>query len=333
VTFRHFIATDPAGLPATALSGFEVRSLYPIWGGRLRGERKICEIEPGLKIEDSQLRAGVMRTDVVVRPGVLVLGVAHADMRLFGVPIRKGFLAAGIEGTRASAIAFPPTSFLCFVFEPEFAARVLDDERRAALVASRRPFGGRGIIRFMNPTGEILFRHAREMMADAEASAAGESGTPLACPLRADEAVEMSAECIDEMLRDRREVVSEETPARRLQIAQDVEAMLWRGPPSDANAPVSVDEAARALGCSRRSVQLAVNETFGVGFVALKRTIRLYQTYAVLKEGVHFGEIARIARAYEFNHLGRFSQYYREFFGELPSGRADQPELGARDGA
>ncbi|QGM97332.1 helix-turn-helix transcriptional regulator [Methylocystis parvus] len=333
-SFQHFVATDADSLPSTLLSGFTARALYHLWGPRLHGERKALQCSPGVSIERSELISGFVRVDCAVKPGALILGVADAHMRVLGVNIRAGFISAGADGLRVNVIAFPPTSFLCIIFEADAATRILDDPKRRAALKSAPRFGGIGLTRFINPTGRLLFDHAREVMTEAESAARGENGPAIAFRLGFEELVEMSAECIDEMLKEARGVATDETPERRLQLAHEVEEMLWR-PPSEAGPdPVSLDNTAQALGCSRRSIQKALNEVFGMGFVALKRAIRLHQADALLKEGAPPGEIARIARAYEFNHLGRFSQYYRAFFGVLPSERAsDRPPAADKAGS
>lgn len=323
--FQHLVATAPDNLPSFLLGGLDARAFYQLWGSRLLGERNILQLAPGVRIENARLLSGVLRLDCDVKPDWLILGVANADMRILGVRIRAGFLIAGAGGVRMNVIALPPTSLRCLVFEPETAARILADPKRLeGLKRPRGVFGARSLVRFMNPTGRLLFDHARELLAEAEGVSRGDAVQAIPFRLSVDEIIDMSAECVDEMLKDERNVIPDETPDKRIRLAQEVEAMLWRSASPAGPDPLSLDKAAQALGCSRRSVQQAVNEVFGMGFVALKRAIRLHQADALLKEGVQPGEIARIARAYEFNHASRFSQYYREFFGVLPSERGPE---------
>ncbi len=140
--FQHFTATTPEALPETVLSAFTTEGIYPLWGARLHSERKVLHFAPGVTIECSSLSSGVLRGDSRIKPGMLAIGLAHADMRILGVRVSTSFLGVGAEDSRLNAIILPTSSFLCFVFQPEAAARILDDpERWEALQKPHRPWG------------------------------------------------------------------------------------------------------------------------------------------------------------------------------------------------
>ncbi len=81
---------------------------------------------------------------------------------------------------------------------------------------------------------------------------------------------------------------------------------------------LELNEVAKKLDCSRRLLQLALQQTFGIGFVSLKRFIRLHQLRHTLLNG-DGGLLADLAVAHGFFHLGRFAKHYRDVFGTLPS--------------
>ncbi len=100
---------------------------------------------------------------------------------------------------------------------------------------------------------------------------------------------------------------------RRRNLAVQTEDLLLR-----TQGDLELDEVAQKLDCSRRLLQLALQQTFGIGFVSLKRFIRLHQLrHALLKGGG--GLLADLAVAHGFFHLGRFAKHYRDVFGILPS--------------
>ncbi|GAB4176305.1 MAG: hypothetical protein Fur0032_16240 [Terrimicrobiaceae bacterium] len=68
---------------------------------------------------------------------------------------------------------------------------------------------------------------------------------------------------------------------------------------------------------SRRTLHLGFLELYGLGPMAYLRVIRLNGARRDLRRAR--GSVTDIAMAWGFNHLGRFSAYYRQFFGELPS--------------
>lgn len=108
--------------------------------------------------------------------------------------------------------------------------------------------------------------------------------------------------------------------SRRFVLARDVESMLWRLPTWELTATAaSVDQMAARFHVSRRTLQLALYEFFGVGFVNLSRTIRMHRVRRMLQNKRELRSIASLAQEYGFAHLGRFSVQYRQMFGMSPS--------------
>jgi AraC-like DNA-binding protein len=73
------------------------------------------------------------------------------------------------------------------------------------------------------------------------------------------------------------------------------------------------------LHTSQRTLQLAFQEQFGIGFQAFLRIVRLNQVHSsILRSGGQL-TITEIATHHGFWHLGRFAQYYQRLFGCTPS--------------
>jgi len=106
----------------------------------------------------------------------------------------------------------------------------------------------------------------------------------------------------------------------RLHLARSIEKLLWTSPlDRREELDFSLEEVASHFRCSRRQVQMALQETFGLGFVALRRIIRLHQfRNAISRAGVG-GTISSLASDFYFSHFGRLASEYRELFGTLPS--------------
>lgn len=117
---------------------------------------------------------------------------------------------------------------------------------------------------------------------------------------------------------------------RRRALAISVEEWLWRQLDDPAAPAVTLGSAARELDASVRSIQLAVEEHFGVSFVRLVRLARLHQVHGALVLGL-VSNVSEAAIRHGFWHLGRFSRYYREVFGQPPSqtvrGARSQPPM------
>jgi AraC-like DNA-binding protein len=108
------------------------------------------------------------------------------------------------------------------------------------------------------------------------------------------------------------------THPRRRELAVSVEEWLWRQLDDPLAPPMTLGAAARDLDISVRSIQLAVEEHFGVSFVRLSRLVRLHQVHGALVLGAATS-VSEVATRHGFWHLGRFSRYYREVFGQPPS--------------
>lgn len=83
-------------------------------------------------------------------------------------------------------------------------------------------------------------------------------------------------------------------------------------------APVALEDLARAAGVSMRSLNMLCQRHHGASPMALLRNMRLDAVRARLQESPDHC-VTDAALEFGFGHLGRFSSYYRERFGELPS--------------
>ncbi len=83
-------------------------------------------------------------------------------------------------------------------------------------------------------------------------------------------------------------------------------------------APVALEDLARAAGVSVRGLNMLCQRHHGESPMALLRNMRLDAVRARLQERPGHC-VTDAALEFGFGHLGRFSSYYRERFGELPS--------------
>lgn len=83
-------------------------------------------------------------------------------------------------------------------------------------------------------------------------------------------------------------------------------------------APVALEDLARAAGVSVRSLNMLCQRHHGESPMTLLRNMRLDAVRARLRESPGHC-VTDAALEFGFGHLGRFSSYYRERFGELPS--------------
>jgi AraC-like DNA-binding protein len=83
-------------------------------------------------------------------------------------------------------------------------------------------------------------------------------------------------------------------------------------------APVALEDLARATGLGSRALHLLCKRHFNQPPMLLLRSMRLDAARARLLQAPH-SPITDLALEFGFEHLGRFSSYYRARFNELPS--------------
>ncbi|MGJ0507909.1 MAG: helix-turn-helix domain-containing protein [Methylocystis sp.] len=264
-------------------------------------------------MQETRLLAGGLRMDGHVGPGVLKIGfVRSKEIRVLGACVKDSVMAVACGGSRLNFSANLPGSLLTLLFDPEAAQRVVPESALAALTQRLDGEGGCAtLLHSVTRTGSLLEKQVGRLLTLAER---GEDVAPDAAEILA-----TSARLIEELAATPPPPPPGPT-CRRRELALTVERLLWEGPETAGFRRFSLDDAAKRLKCSRRSIQLALQEEFGVGFVALKRSIRLQQVHAILRHGAKGAAgVGRIAKAHEFNHLGRFAGHYRDMFGILPS--------------
>lgn len=99
-------------------------------------------------------------------------------------------------------------------------------------------------------------------------------------------------------------------------IVSDVEAFL-RTQTDSLN--LTGDDLSRAMMLPRRTIYAAFKNQLGIGPSQFHRLIRLYQLRHLLRNTPYEkGVVSRLMLEVGFNHFGRTSSVYRNYFGEMP---------------
>jgi AraC-like DNA-binding protein len=83
--------------------------------------------------------------------------------------------------------------------------------------------------------------------------------------------------------------------------------------------PISLDDIANAAGVTARSLQLGFRNFRNTSPMALLRSERLRRVHEELMAGAPGASVTEVATRWGFSHLGRFSQIYKEKYGQSPS--------------
>ncbi len=114
--------------------------------------------------------------------------------------------------------------------------------------------------------------------------------------------------------RDRDDAGTNNNAARR-QLALRAKSMLHE---TDV-LPLTVSELCKSLGASERMLELSFRAQFGVCARRFMIALRLQRAHRALATADPNASVTSIATDLGFWHLGRFSQYYQQMFGVLPS--------------
>jgi AraC family transcriptional regulator, ethanolamine operon transcriptional activator len=106
------------------------------------------------------------------------------------------------------------------------------------------------------------------------------------------------------------------TPSARHRAARHAETFLRCNP----DRPISVAELCLLTGVAKRTLMLGFQEAFGMSPLAYHRRFRLNEARRELIRSLpHAVTVAQVALRWGFDHFGRFSVDYRNFFGETPT--------------
>ncbi len=109
-------------------------------------------------------------------------------------------------------------------------------------------------------------------------------------------------------------------PVQRLQSALLAREYIVNNPHSD----LDISRLCQVTGCARETLHKGFRERYGMSPGRYIRTIRLNGARAELLQTRQYGMVADIAMKWGFSHLGRFSRYYRQLFGESPRETANR---------
>jgi AraC-like DNA-binding protein len=307
--------SDPDECARTRAPGW-VQRIWKLRPGPFLSRSHRVELAPGLLAERIALSGGV-RISGTLAEGHLHIGFYDAPTsRLMGAPIGGYAMAITLGGAYWEGSSLGDITGWNLQVGPEFSTEILPAGDVQAFFEDRanRPMGRMGLWLSAPDAGRALLERLRHLTSLPESSA----------ELDAPQLVQAVVRDAQAALRDARDALVDESPstsARRIEIAQHVERALWAAAAELAKSsiPDVQQHLCAQLGVSVRTLQLAVSEQFGVGFHQLVRAIRLHQARRRLYEAAGSVSVTDAALAHGFTHLGRFSTYYRNMFGELPS--------------
>ena len=280
-------------------------------------KKETLRFSDNLFIEHKILHEGSARLAGSIEEGRLSILIFKSERAKFlGYTSKEDLMSLSFSGSSWDAIVDAPAESFSLQTNSEITEAIIPKENAELLQKIMRRTGRlEALILPLTPEGQTLLQAIKKGINLAKSTSLEAEVSEKINWLEQD-LIELSCVLMDQFLFS--DVIS--LPGGKLtkrKIAQDIEEMLWQDP-TDSEFEISLDTLVNHFNYSRRQIQMAIEENFGIGFVAFKRLIRLYQAHQKLKEKPKKVQIQEIARNYEFLNHGRFSGYYKEMFGIEP---------------
>ena len=308
--------TEADGEQASSSEGWSHNN-YRLSSGKVSFEIETLRFSDNLFIEHKILHEGSGRISGQISDGRLsLLFFKIENSKVLGHSFKEDLMTLSYSGSSWDATLNAPAESFSIQTNSVVTEAIVPTEN-AELLKKKMSTTGRfeALILPLKPEAEILLRALKQGIHLAKSSASEPDTSEKLIWLEQD-LIELTSVVLDQFLTS--EPVS--LPGGQLtkrKIAQNIEEMLWQDP-VDSEIELSLDTLVDHFNYSRRQIQMAIEENFGIGFVAFKRIIRLYQAHQKLKDKPKRVQIQQIARDYEFLNHGRFSGYYKEMFGIEP---------------
>ena len=281
------------------------------------GELGFCvngvELADGVYVDETWL-SGAASLEANVHPDSLLIGLFTGDgLRLQGSAIRSPHVCVTPPGARWDAASERGGHWQAVHLSGP-SLRDLMGESTAAHVAALAEIAQGGTITVApTETARALHEVLRELLRAGGTADRKSSGSPaMIAKLKS-----LSGAVVKEILTGEAERLAR-SAHRRAHVARAAAGMIWANVQSGTVNGIELDDVARALGVSRRTVQLAFTEYFGVSFRTLHHAARLHRAHVMIRAQGHELSVTQIATRCGFAHLGRFSRYYQRMFGRLP---------------
>lgn len=254
------------------------------------------------------------------------------DLRLQGCGKIERIMMLSLAGDEWDGLTDAGARGIDLRFDERTTQKILTPELETLL--KQKNGRARSIVVPLSPSSQRLKAAAQSYLGlieqEARACATPHSrernamGRPLASKLQSQAGlaehalIQMARHSIDEAI-DPIPVGCKLSSAQRRNIALTIEQMLWEPPfLKDENFDGTLQEFSQILGVSVRTIQIAIEEQFGIGFVALRRVVRYSQVRRAILASK--GDISLTAIATEYGlHFGRLASEYQQLFGLRPS--------------
>jgi AraC-like DNA-binding protein len=265
-------------------------------------------LDDGLDIEHATFSGAVRLDAALAAEAVHVLFPYGTDLRVQGIPFEANLTVVTPTGKDFGATSFKQSGGVNVQVGGQLLRRLLSDQA-IELPARRDTFLAGGM---------AAARELRQALYDALACDIGaDARDESARALLRQEIIDGVAALLGEMQQFVPDIPSR--GSRRREIAGAAACLLRERTARCDTQQTSQGALCAELGVASRTLQLAFQETFGVGFRAYERAVRLEQAHRLLRNAHTDLTVTEVALRCGFLHLGRFAAFYRQVYGVKPS--------------
>lgn len=316
--YQHIETTSPDVLQQLTPEGWD-QQFYLLDNSSFDFRRRTFQLNEHIFIQDTFIEKGRIRIDGHIRAGRLQIGFYESEAyRFLGRPgdiFGDILLGVSYDNSRWETVASAPARGVSINFDEYATSQLMEEELRARLKNKMvRGAEHHAIIAPMPLSGMPLRNMLLELLDHAAESPPQEGWAHV---------VEDKINPAFRKILHKFTAIGSQANSlgekQRHNLAVDVERILWRFNAEELANEITLDYLAATLNISRRNIQASIMEQFGVGFVELKRVIRLQQFRETLIKSGQSLAIGVLAEKHGFSHFGRFAGYYKDFYGETPS--------------
>jgi AraC-like DNA-binding protein len=272
----------------------------------------------GTLVVDDVLQGGLRFDGAAGRDSCYLMWCDGPDLRINGIDGWHRTLALVAPGTELDGASSSGARFHRLSFHGDLALRLLTDLQAAAPHVAAMARSGLHRPLVARAAGERFQRLLVEVTDDSGARAIGSSIG--ACEAVIEDTLYSVAQSLLFERPYARDVGGGDGNSRH-RLCLRAEALVR----DERDAPLTVGDMCRRLGCSERVLELAFREQFGVCPRQLMIALRLQRARRMLAEAGPGSKVTAVATQLGFWHLGRFSRYYRQMFGVLPGETLRRP--------
>lgn len=289
------------------------KRIYQVQPGNFLFSKKTLNLSQDMFIEQFDLGEGSIRVDGEIHKDSLQISILECEkLRLMGIGIASKTSTLSYNGSFLDFITTAPASGVTFNAGSKVTQKIIPENIRGHLINNMRR--GEALSSLVLPLNENVNKLSKitKQMFRLVNFINTDQIDEVQFQWMEQELIETAATIVDELIET--EYTHPKTRFNTYAIARKIEDILWLNP-TDNDVDLDVEYFRKYFNCSRRQVQFAIQEHFGMGFVAFKRVIRLHQVNETIRVKHKNKSITDIAYEHYFQHTGRFAGYYKRMFG------------------